>query len=270
MSGFHVVIPARIGSSRLPGKPLLMIDGVSMIIRVARQAAGSGALSVIVATDDKGIHRAVTGAGYRAVMTRADHVSGSDRVQEVAHGEGWPDETIVINVQGDEPLLPPVVVRQLAVALAADPAVDAATLCEPVDDVRIAEDPNSVKVVRDAQNNALYFSRSPIPAFGVDEGHGTAGPWLRHVGIYGYRAGVLHRFVALAPGVLERAESLEQLRLLENGMRLLVLDSCCRVPRGVDTPEDLERVRNVLAGESARDSSPHRGGRFPRTGGDSR
>ena len=250
MSGFHVVIPARIGSSRLPGKPLLAIAGIPMIVRVARQAARSGALSLIVATDDRGVQRAVTDAGYRALMTRADHESGSDRVQEVVRREGWRDETIVVNVQGDEPLLPPEVIRQVADALAADPALDAATLCEPVHDERTARDPNCVKVVRDAQDHALYFSRSPIPGSRRDAGHGPGGPWLRHVGVYGYRAGALHRFVALGPGLLERAERLEQLRLLENGMSLLVLDSCRPVPGGVDTPEDLERARRVLASES--------------------
>ena len=254
MSGFHVVIPARIGSSRLPGKPLLDIAGVPMIVRVARQAAASGAISVIVATDDRKIERAVTGAGYRALMTRTSHVSGSDRVEEVAEREGWPDETIVVNVQGDEPLLPPEVIRQVADAMAGDSALDAATLCEPIDDERSAADPNCVKVVRDTRNRALYFSRSPIPGARADREPGPTGPWLRHLGIYGYRAGALRRFVALGPGMLERAESLEQLRLLENGMRLLVLDSCRPVPGGVDTPQDLERVRNYLTADSSGDS----------------
>lgn len=256
MSGFHVVIPARIGSSRLPGKPLLDVAGLPMIVRVARQAAGSGALSVIVATDDRDIERAIADAGYRALMTRTDHVSGSDRVEEVAEREGWPDETIVVNVQGDEPLLPPEVIRQVGDAMAADPALDAATLCEPVDDERIATDPNCVKVVRDTRNHALYFSRSPIPGARADGQRGRAGPWLRHLGIYGFRAGTLRRFVTLGPSPLELAESLEQLRLLENGMSLLVLDCCRPVPGGVDTREDLERVRRFLAGTPEDDSRP--------------
>lgn len=244
-----MVIPARIGSSRLPGKPLLRIAGVPMIVRVARQASASGAQSVVVATDDEGIRRAVSAAGYRALMTRADHESGSDRVAEVAKRKGWADGTIVINVQGDEPLLPPAVVRQLADAMAADPSVDAATLCEPVNDAPVAADPNCVKVVRDARNNALYFSRSPIPAYRTDKPGAPAGPWLRHLGIYGYRAATLHRFVSLGPGALERAERLEQLRLLEHGIRMLVLECCQPVPAGVDTPGDLERVRKALAAE---------------------
>ena len=235
------------GSSRLPGKPLLPVGGVPMIVRVARQAAASGARSLIVATDDRRIEGAVTAAGYRALITRADHGSGSDRVQEVVEREGWPIDSIVVNVQGDEPLMPPQVIRQLADALAGDPAVQVATLCEPVEDARTAADPNCVKVVRDARNRAIYFSRSPIPAFRTDAEGGPAGPWLRHLGIYGYRAGALRRFVALAPGALERAERLEQLRLLENGIPVLVLESCRPVPGGVDTPEDLERVRRLLA-----------------------
>ena len=260
-----------------------------MIVRVARRAAAAGARGVIVATDDRGIHRAVTDAGYRALMTRKEHVSGSDRVEEVARREGWPDDTLVVNVQGDEPLLPPEAIRQVADALAANPALDAATLCESFEDARTAANPNCVKVVRDARNRALYFSRAPIPWMRADGGraggrhaHGArpeglaaeglgpqpvspagarpdgkgspAGPWLRHLGIYGYRAATLRRFVALAPGALERAESLEQLRLLENGMSLLVLDSCRPVPGGVDTPEDLERVRRLLRGEARGDS----------------
>ena len=250
MSGFHVVIPARIGSSRLPGKPLLIIGGVPMIVRVARQAAGSGALGVVVATDHEGIRRAVTGAGYRALMTRADHASGSDRVAEVADREGWPDETIVINVQGDEALLPPDPVRQLAGAMAADPRTEAATLCEPIADVQAAVDPHSVKVVRDIHGDALYFSRLPIPASRAGAPPAPDGSWLRHIGIYGYRVGLLRRFVALAPSALELSEGLEQLRLLEHGIRIRVLDACRPVPKGVDTREDLERVRRLLAGDS--------------------
>ena len=218
-----------------------------MIVRVARQAARSGARSVIVATDDREIERTVAGAGFRAVMTRADHASGSDRVQEVVEGAGWPDETVVVNVQGDEPLVPPEVIRQVADAMPAHPWADAATLCEAVDDQDIALDPNCVKVVRDARERALYFSRSPIPAVRAHREEPPPGRWLRHLGLYGYRAGALRRFVALGPGALERAESLEQLRLLENGMSLLVLDCCRPVPGGVDTPADVERVRRLLA-----------------------
>ncbi len=251
MSAFHVVIPARLGSARLPGKPLLTIAGIPMVVHVARLASGCGAASVIVATDDDGISHAVRAAGYRAMMTRADHESGSDRVAEVARREGWPDSAIVINVQGDEPLLPPAAIRQLADAMTADAAADVATLCERTCDKQVAADPNRVKVVRDAGNHALYFSRSPIPAYRDNPG-GTEASWLRHLGIYGYRVGALRRFVGLPPALLERAERLEQLRLLENGMRILVLDACRPVPDGVDTVEDIDRVRKLLASEPGR------------------
>ena len=246
MSEFQVVIPARMGSARLPGKPLLEIGGVPMVVRVARQAAQSGASSVIVATDDQRIFRAVAQAGQRAAMTAANHPSGSDRVQEVVDLQGWGDRTIVLNVQGDEPLIPPQAVRQLAAALAADPKVDAATLCAPIENSAQLADPSIVKLVRDRQGRALYFSRSPIPAPPDGEFRPSAGPWRRHIGIYGYRAAALRRFVACKPSPLERAERLEQLRLLENGMAILALDACCPVPGGVDTAEDLERVRAAV------------------------
>ena len=252
LSNFHVVIPARIGSSRLPRKPLLDIAGLPMIVRVARCAAASGARGVVVATDDVEIQRIVEAAGHRAMLTRADHESGSDRVAEVAAREGWSDEALVINVQGDEPLLPPQVVRQLADAMAVDSAVDVATLCETISDPDMAANPNNVKVVRDARNRALYFSRTAIPSFRADGRKGPSGPWLRHIGIYGYRVRALRRFVALPPSALETAERLEQLRLLENGLRLLVLDAAAAVPKGVDTPEDLERVRRLLGTPQAR------------------
>ena len=248
MSEFQVVIPARMGSSRLPGKPLLQIGGVPMVVRVARQAAQSGAGSVIVATDDERICRAVAAAGHRVLMTKASHSSGSDRVREVADLEGWEDSAIVLNVQGDEPLIPPQAVRQLAAALAAQAAADAATLCVPIEYPADLADPDAVKLVRDRRGRALYFSRSPIPAPPAGKFEPGAGPWRRHIGIYGYRAAALRRFAALPPGPLEQAERLEQLRLLENGMRLLALDACCPVPGGVDSPEDLERVRAAVAG----------------------
>lgn len=254
MSDFNVVIPARIGSARLPGKPLLEIGDMPMIVRVARQAARSGARDLIVATDDEGIRAAVARAGFRALLTASNHPSGSDRVAEVADREGWTDGAIVINVQGDEPLLPPAVVRQLGEAMAADPAVEVATLCQPVADADEFADPNSVKVVRNARQDALYFSRSPIPASRSDGKTAASVPWLRHcsrhIGVYGFRVGALRRFVALTPGILERAEGLEQLRMLEHGMGIRVLDACRNVPGGVDTAEDLDRVRRILAGNA--------------------
>ena len=249
MSAFQVVIPARMGSVRLPGKPLLDIGGLPMVVRVARQAAEAGARSVIVATDDPRIFRAVAQAGHRAAMTRAGHPSGSDRVREVVDAEGWGDRSIVLNIQGDEPLMPPPAVRQLAAALAADPKADAATLCAPIEDSADLADPNLVKLVRDRRGRALYFSRAAIPAPPDGEFRPSSGLWRRHIGIYGYRAAALRRFAACEPSPLERAERLEQLRLLENGMAILALDACCPVPGGVDTREDLQRVRAaVVAG----------------------
>jgi 3-deoxy-manno-octulosonate cytidylyltransferase (CMP-KDO synthetase) len=240
---FNVVIPARYRSTRLPGKPLADIHGEPMIVRVAQRAARAGAQRVIVATDDERVCQAVTDAGYVAMMTRADHRSGSDRVMEVAASCGWRDDSIVINVQGDEPLIPPAVIRQVANCLTSDPELTAATLCEPMDDQQSVSDPNVVKVVRGRDGQALYFSRAPVPYDRDGDAVARADTWLRHVGIYGYRLATLRRFVELPPSRLESVERLEQLRLLENGIRLYVADACETVPAGVDTPEDLERVR---------------------------
>lgn len=243
---FHVVIPARFRSVRLPGKPLADIHGAPMIVRVAERASQSGAAQVIVATDDERILRAVTEAGYAGMMTRPDHVSGSDRVMEVAAACGWPDPTIVVNVQGDEPLIPPAVIRQVADCLRTDSQTPAATLCEPLTDPEAVANPNVVKVVRDNLGRALYFSRAPIPHDRDSAIDPDPRVWLRHVGIYGYRLAALRSFVALAPGTLEQRESLEQLRLLENGIRLQVALACEPVPGGVDTAADLERVRRYV------------------------
>jgi len=243
---FHVVIPARYRATRLPGKPLADIQGIPMIVRVAERARRSGAEQVVVATDDERINRVVAEAGFEAMLTRADHRSGSDRVMEVATACAWPEQAIVINVQGDEPLIPPAVIRQVADCLRADPAIPAATLCAPLTDPQVVRDPNVVKLVRAQDDRALFFSRAPIPHDREPGNEPEAGTWLRHIGIYGYRLETLRRFVALAPGALERRESLEQLRLLENGIRLQVALACEPVPGGVDTPADLERVRRHL------------------------
>ncbi len=240
---FHVVIPARYQSTRLPGKPLADIRGRPMIVRVAERASRAGAARVIVATDDERVCRAVTDAGYTAMMTRDDHSTGSDRVMEVAATCGWPEDAIVINVQGDEPLIPPAVIRQVAECLSANPELPAATLCEPLSDQKSALNPNVVKVVREHNGLALYFSRSPIPHDRDGASGSEAGIWLRHVGIYAYRLATLRSIVAFGPGKLELLEKLEQLRLLENGIRLHVAQACEPVPGGVDTPADLERVR---------------------------
>ena len=246
MSAFKAVIPARFASTRLPGKPLLDIGGRAMVVRVAEQAAAAGAEEVLVATDDERVARAAAAAGHRAVLTDPEHASGLDRVHEVVVEQGWPDPTIVLNVQGDEPLAPPALMRQLAEAMAAEPSVPMATLCEPIKRRRDLEDPNLVKVVRDRKGRALYFSRAPLPMARDGYPSELGGLWRRHIGLYAFRAGALRCLAALPPSPLETVERLEQLRALENGMDILVLDACCAAPAGVDTPADLARVRLLL------------------------
>ena len=257
---FRVVIPARFASSRLPGKPLLDLHGQPMIHRVAAQAARSGARSVVVATDDERVRGAVLRSGIEgvaAVLTRADHPSGSDRVMEVAANEGWSDDEIVVNVQGDEPLLPPSVIDQVAALASAASAwpetpCRVATLCEPIADRADVFDPNIVKVVADAQGRALYFSRAPVPWSRAEFTDGVSGAvpagWHRHIGIYAWRVDALKEFVSWPVGRLERVEALEQLRLLEHGRDIAVAEAAAPVPGGVDTPADAERVRRILAG----------------------
>jgi 3-deoxy-manno-octulosonate cytidylyltransferase (CMP-KDO synthetase) len=251
---FIVAIPARYASTRLPGKPLQPIAGVPMVVHVVGRAMAAGASEVVVATDDARIQAALAGSGARVVMTRAEHASGSDRLAEAATALGWPDEAIVVNLQGDEPLAPASGIRAVARVLAASDA-PMATLATPIASAAELFDPNCVKLVRDAAGRALYFSRAPVPwprdAFARDRGvlpQGT--PFLRHIGLYAYRAGFLRRFAALAPTPVERAESLEQLRALEHGHAIAVGLAPEPFPGGVDTPEDLARVERVLAGAS--------------------
>lgn len=245
---YRIVIPARFGSERLPGKPLADLNGVPMIVRVAEAAAGSSAEEVVVATDDERIVAAVENAGFRAVMTRSDHLSGSDRVMEVARIGGWSDDDIILNVQGDEPYIPPAVLDQLADVLTADPDVASATLCEPISTFEALMDPNLVKVVRSASLRALYFSRAPIPygrgLFDIASGDLPAhGAWWRHIGVYGFRCWALARFVRLPAGDLETLEKLEQLRFLEHDLDMRVVEACEPVPGGIDTEDDLARAR---------------------------
>jgi 3-deoxy-manno-octulosonate cytidylyltransferase (CMP-KDO synthetase) len=259
---FKVVIPARYASTRLPGKPLADIAGKPMIVRVVERALEAGAEEVVVATDDARVADAVMRCGCQAAMTRADHASGSDRVMEVVAQRGWPDDALVINVQGDEPLIPPAVIAHLGAAMHGRTEVPVGTVCERLTDGRALFDPNIVKVVRDDADRALYFSRAPIPyardefaALGVPGAQGSLQPpealpgaaaWFRHIGIYAFRVAALRRFVGWPVGRLERLESLEQLRLLEHGVPLLVVETPEPVPGGVDTPADLERVRALL------------------------
>ena len=221
-----------------------------MIAHVAARAAKSGAKEVIVATDDERVLQAAVSRDARAVMTRADHASGSDRVMEVAESCGWPDDHVVVNVQGDEPLIPPAVIDQVAELLRRSQDVGVATLSEPLRDPVDILDENIVKVVVTQSGLALYFSRAPIPyaragfpASVTD----SEGGWQRHIGIYAYRVAALRRFVALPVAGLESTESLEQLRFLENDMPIAVEQALAPVPGGVDTPADLERVRQAMA-----------------------
>lgn len=248
---FVVAIPARFGSTRLPGKPLLPLAGEPMIVHVARRALEAGAAEVVVATEDERIADALDGR-VRVAMTRADHASGSDRLAEVAAALGWADDAIVVNLQGDEPLAPPSGIRAVARALAEDDA-PMATLATPLADAADLFDPNCVKLVRGLDGRALYFSRAPLPwprdAFMRDRGAlPAATPFLRHIGIYAYRAAFLRRFAALPPTPLERTESLEQLRALEHGHAIAVRIAPEPFAAGVDTAEDLARVERVLAG----------------------
>lgn len=257
---FIVIIPARYASTRLPGKALADVGGRPMIEQVWRRASASGASRVVIATDDSRVQKALAGCGAEVCLTRADHVSGTDRLQEVAERLGLADDQIVINVQGDEPLIPPAVIDQLADNLANSNA-SMATLAEPLTRLETLFDPNVVKIVTGSDGCALYFSRAPIPwdrdalaAVGESSRSGelaTEGPWLRHIGIYGYRVGLLHRFVGWPQGRLEQLEKLEQLRVLEQGERIHVAAACVPIPGGVDTPADLERVRSVLIAAEA-------------------
>lgn len=247
---FAVVIPARYASSRLPGKPLLQIAGKTMVQRVWERAAQAGADEVIVATDDARIEAACEAFGARVAMTSADHPSGTDRLQEVARQLGWDDSRIVVNVQGDEPLIPPALIRQVADNLAAQAQARIATLCEAIATLEELTNPNAVKVVADSSGTALYFSRATIPwprdAFARDAASMPPGAWYRHIGIYAYRVAFLHRYVAWSPAPLERLEQLEQLRALYNGERIHVAEACEAVPPGVDTQVDLDAIRQRL------------------------
>lgn len=248
---FVVAIPARYGSQRLPGKPLLPIAGVPMIVHVAQRALEAGAREVMVATDDVRIVEALAGSGVDVTMTSPSHASGSDRLAELVALRAWPDATIVVNLQGDEPLAPPSGIRRVARALA-ESDTPMATLATPLISVEELFDPNCVKVVRDHLGRALYFSRAPMPwprdAFMADRNQLPDGvPFLRHIGIYAYRAGFLRLLAGLPRSALEKAESLEQLRALEHGYAIQVATATETFPAGVDTIEDLIRVDRIVS-----------------------
>jgi len=248
---FTVVIPSRYASTRLPGKPLQMIAGKPMIQHVWEQACKSSAQRVVVATDDARIVEACKAFGAEVVLTREDHNSGTDRLAEVATKLGLAADAIVVNVQGDEPMIPPAVIDQVAANLAAHPEARMSTLAEPIEDVETLFNTNVVKVVSDLNGLALTFSRATLPwardDFARSQEQLPAGvPYRRHIGIYAYRAGFLHDFVSWGPCWLENTECLEQLRALWHGVRIHVDDALEAPPAGVDTAQDLERVRRLL------------------------
>jgi 3-deoxy-manno-octulosonate cytidylyltransferase (CMP-KDO synthetase) len=238
---FKVYIPARYASSRLPGKALLAVGGKPIVQHVYENARASGAQEVIIATDDARIEQAAAAFGAAVVMTRDSHVSGTDRVAEAAAARGERDDTIIVNVQGDEPQLPAAVIRQVANVVESNPAADIATVCEPIPDAAAIDDPNIVKVVRAADGRALYFSRAAIP-YPREDRTAALTHYRRHVGIYAYRVAYLRRFVTAPPTDLERIECLEQLRALSNDAVIMVPDAVAECGVGVDTRADFERL----------------------------
>jgi 3-deoxy-manno-octulosonate cytidylyltransferase (CMP-KDO synthetase) len=265
VTAFVALVPARMASTRLPDKPLADIAGAPMVVHVARRAAESGARLVAVATDSQAVLDAVSAAGVRGLMTRTDHPSGTDRLAEAADLLGLDDDEIVVNVQGDEPQIPPSLVASVAGLLAANPDCAIATAAHPVASAEDWMSPNVVKVVVDAAGRAMYFSRAPIP-FARDALAGfprtlpdalpaaLAGAVLRHVGLYAYRVSFLRAYRALSPSPVESIEALEQLRALWHGHRIAVLATAEAPPAGVDTPADLERVRRAFAAGAPRAS----------------
>ena len=248
---FRVVIPARYASTRLPGKPLRLIAGRTLLEHVHQRALDSGASEVLIATDDERIVAACLKFGARAEMTAATHASGTDRIAEVATRAGWDESDIVVNVQGDEPLLPPALVRQVAELLETRPTAGVATLATPIDSLVEFLDPNVVKVAIARTGLALYFSRAPIPwpRNGAQRGLASQtqfGGALRHLGLYAYRVGALKRLTAMPPSALEQSEKLEQLRALDNDIAIAVGLARERPGPGVDTEEDLAAVARLL------------------------
>ncbi len=248
---FVVVIPARFASTRLPGKPLLDIAGLPMIQHVWQRAVQSAAQEVVIATDDQRIADVAQQFGAEVALTRHDHPSGTDRLQEVAAQRRWRDDLVVVNVQGDEPLIPPMVINQVADLLLLQPEADMASLCEVIQDEAVFRDPNVVKVVCNAAMRALYFSRAPVPwpregePFVQLDGSTIWG--YRHIGLYAYRTRFLHNYVAWEPSVLENMEKLEQLRALHHGAVIQMEEAAVKIPAGVDTQHDLDAVRRYLA-----------------------
>lgn len=249
-SKYNIVIPARMASSRLPGKLLLDIAGQPLIEHVFRRACCAAAQKVVIATDDVQILEVARGFGADVVMTSATHLSGSDRIAECSDRLDWDDQQLVVNLQGDEPLMPAVCLDQVAALLAADPAADVASLYWPLDSSEEIANPNVVKVITGQGGHALYFSRSVVPYprnWDNLEAALQAGiNWHRHVGLYAYRVKALRAFTAMQPTPMEAVEKLEQLRFLESGRKIRMAQACQFIPAGVDTEQDLERVRAII------------------------
>ena len=261
-ASYNIVIPARLASERLPGKPLLEIAGRPLIEHVYRRACAASAARVVIATDADSIAERARSFGAEVVMTSADHQSGSDRIAECVERLGWDSRTVIVNLQGDEPLMPPACLDQAAALLAANPSsgpgsgpgADVASLWWPIREAGEVTDPNVVKVVTDQRGAALYFSRSVIPhprgpggvAAALESAIGAGAVWKRHIGLYAYRAAALQAFTEAGPGQLEQLEKLEQLRFLENGRGIVMARAVEAIPAGVDTLDDLRRVRALL------------------------
>lgn len=247
---YHIVIPARFASERLPGKVLQDLAGQTVLQWVWQRACESSAESVVIATDDDRIVDAALEFGANAVMTSPDHQSGSDRIAECAEILDWPDEHLVVNLQGDEPLMPPACLDQVAALLARRPDCEVASLYWPIAEAGEVENPNAVKVVTDLEERALYFSRSPVPyarSFGsIAEAMAGGIVWKRHLGLYAYRLDALRRYTACEPTALEMSERLEQLRIMEQGGRIAMAQAREFIPAGVDTMEDLQRIRQFI------------------------
>lgn len=250
---FRVVIPARYASTRLPGKVLRELAGRPMLAHVHDRACEAGAQAVWVAADDSRIVAAAKQFGANAILTDPGHLSGTDRVAELAAREDWADDAVVVNLQGDEPMMPGALIAQVANALLERPQTDIATACTPITSRQVFADPNAVKVVRDETGHALYFSRAPIPYRREGTAQLPDQAWL-HLGLYAYRVAALRRFTRTAPALLERSESLEQLRALSMGMRIHVTVAQTLPGPGVDTQADLARVAKLLAAKAGNDA----------------
>jgi len=248
---FRIVIPARYASSRLPGKPLALLAGRPMLAYVYEQALKSAASEVVIATDDERIYRFAAELGAKVCMTSDQHRSGTDRIAEVAQQLGWPDEALVVNLQGDEPLTPPEILDQVALNLHQHPQAGIATLCWPIHSASELHDPHVVKVVRDRQDYALYFSRAPIPweRDALELENSVANTAFRHIGLYAYRVGFLHAYREMTACELEQLESLEQLRALWNGVKIHCGEALLMPGHGIDTEADLHQVEALLAME---------------------